>query len=216
MSAAEIRFFNTLGRKLETFVPLAPGRVGLYTCGPTVYNHVHIGNLRTFLFEDLLKRALVHLGFDVRHVMNLTDVDDKTIRGAEEKGVPLDVFTQPYIDSFFADLKTLGVVPANEYPRATRHVPEMIAIVERLIEKGHAYLSDGSVWFRIASDPDYGAPLGRAGSRRRGRGSGSPTTNTRRRTCAISSSGRGPSRASRPGTPPGGRDARAGTSSARR
>ena len=137
-------------------MPLVPGQVGLYTCGPTVYNHVHIGNLRTFLFEDLLKRALVHLGFDVRHVMNLTDVDDKTIRGAEESGVSLDDFTRPYIASFFADLDALHALRADIYPRATEHVAEMIAIVERLLAREHAYESDGSVWFRIASDPDYG------------------------------------------------------------
>jgi cysteinyl-tRNA synthetase len=156
MTARPVRFFNTLGRRLEPFEPLRAGKVGLYTCGPTVYNHVHIGNLRTFLFEDLLKRALVHLGYDVRHVMNLTDVDDKTIRGAQERGVSLDELTAPYIDSFFADLRTLGVVPADEYPRATRHLEEMQAMIAALIERGHAYRSDGSVWFRIASDPDYG------------------------------------------------------------
>ncbi len=156
MSDLEIRFFNSLGRRLERFEPLVPGRVGLYTCGPTVYNHAHIGNLRTFLFEDLLKRALAFLGLDVVHVMNLTDVDDKTIRGASEQGVDLDTFTQPFIDSFFEDLATLNVVPADHYPRATRHIAKMIEVIAALVERGHAYVSDGSVWFRIASDPDYG------------------------------------------------------------
>jgi cysteinyl-tRNA synthetase len=156
VSPRAVRFFNTLGRRLEPLAPIEPGRVRLYTCGPTVYNHVHIGNLRTFLFEDLLKRALRRLGYDVLHVMNLTDVDDKTIRGAQERGVTLDEFTAPYIASFFDDLKSLGVVPADEYPRATRHVEEMQAIIAALLERGHAYASDGSIWFRIASDPDYG------------------------------------------------------------
>ena len=156
MSAHAVELFNSLGRRLEPLAPMEANRVRIYTCGPTVYNHVHIGNLRTFLFEDLLKRALVHLGYEVVHVMNLTDVDDKTIRGAQESGVTLDEFTAPYIESFFADLSKLAVVPADEYPRATRHIAEMQAIVARLIERGHAYLSDGSVWFRIASDPDYG------------------------------------------------------------
>ena len=151
-----IRFYNTLGRQLEAFAPAAAGEAKLYTCGPTVYNTVHIGNLRTFLFEDLLKRALVFLGYRVTHVMNLTDVDDKTIRGAQEQGVPLDEFTAPYIDAFFSDLDTLGVERADVYPRATRHVAEMIEMIGKLIERGHAYLSDGSVWFRIASDEDYG------------------------------------------------------------
>jgi cysteinyl-tRNA synthetase len=128
----------------------------MYTCGPTVYNHVHVGNLRTFLFEDLLKRALVFLGYPVLHVMNLTDVDDKTIRGAAAAGVALGEFTASYVESFFGDLATLRAVPADVYPRATEHVPEMIAIIERLLARGFAYESDGSIWFRIAADPDYG------------------------------------------------------------
>jgi cysteinyl-tRNA synthetase len=156
VSARPVRLFNTLGRRLDTFEPLVPGRAGLYTCGPTVYNHAHIGNLRTFLFEDLLKRALRSLGYDVLHVMNLTDVDDKTIRGAAERGVTLSEFTAPYIESFLADLRTLGVDPADAYPRATECIAEMQAIIAKLIERGHAYESDGSVWFRIATDADYG------------------------------------------------------------
>ncbi len=150
------RFFNTLGRQLVALQPLEPGRVRIYTCGPTVYNHVHIGNLRTFLFEDVLRRSLRHLGYDVTQVMNLTDVDDKTIRGAQEAGVSLDDYTAPYIDSFFADLDTLHVDRADLYPRATRHVPEMIELTERLLAAGVAYLNEGSVWFRIAADADYG------------------------------------------------------------
>jgi len=156
MSSIEIRFYNTLGRRLERFEPRVAGEVGLYTCGPTVYNFAHIGNLRTFLFEDLLKRALVFLGFRVQHVMNLTDIDDKTILGAEQQGVTLDEFTEPFIEGFFDDLKTLNVVPADHYPRATRHLDGMIRIIAALIERGHAYESEGSVWFRIASNPDYG------------------------------------------------------------
>jgi cysteinyl-tRNA synthetase len=155
-AARAVRFYNTLGRRLEPFEPGDPPRVGIYTCGPTVYNHVHIGNLRTFLFEDVLCRALRFLRFEVTQVMNLTDVDDRTIQGAEAAGVSLDEFTAPYIESFHNDLRTLGVVPAAHYPRATEHVAEMIALVERLVERGFAYESDGSVWFRIASDPDYG------------------------------------------------------------
>jgi cysteinyl-tRNA synthetase len=151
-----VRFFNSLGRRLEPFAPLEDDRVRMYTCGPTVYNHVHIGNLRTFLFEDLLRRSLAFLGYRVVQVMNLTDVDDKTIRGAEERGISLDEFTAPFVASFFADLETLNVRPADAYPRATLHIPEMQAIIARLLERGHAYESDGSVWFRIASDPEYG------------------------------------------------------------
>ncbi|MCB1057838.1 MAG: cysteine--tRNA ligase [Acidobacteria bacterium] len=149
-------FYNTLGRHLEAFEPLEPGVAKVYTCGPTVYNTVHIGNLRTFLFEDLLRRSLRFLGYQVTQVMNLTDVDDKTIRGAQEAGVDLDTYTAPYIDAFFADLDTLGAERAEAYPRATEHIAQMIAMIERLVERGFAYEKDGSVFFRIASDEDYG------------------------------------------------------------
>jgi len=152
----EVAFYNTLGRARETLTPLVPGEVRIYTCGPTVYDHVHIGNLRTFLFEDVLRRALRWLGFEVVQVMNLTDVDDKTIAGAAEAGVSLDDYTAPFVDSFFADLDTLHVERAERYPRATTHVPEMVELVERLVERGHAYVKEGSVYFRIASDDDYG------------------------------------------------------------
>ena len=155
-SPRPVFFFNTLGRRREAFTPAVPGEVRLYTCGPTVYGHIHIGNLRTFLFEDLLRRSLEYLGYRVTQVMNLTDVDDKTIRGAQEQGVALDDYTAPYIDSFFADLDRVNVRPADRYPRATRHVPEMIALIERLLANGHAYESDGSIWFRITTDADYG------------------------------------------------------------
>lgn len=152
----QLRFYNTLGRRLEEFRPLEDGKVSIYTCGPTVYNDPHIGNLRTFLFEDVLRRAFTYLGYEVVQVMNLTDVDDKTIRGAREAGVELDDYTAPYIDSFFRDLDRLHVERAEEYPRATRHIGEMIAMVEALVERGHAYESEGSIFFRIASDDDYG------------------------------------------------------------
>jgi cysteinyl-tRNA synthetase len=152
----ELRLFNTLGRRLERFEPSQAGMVRLYTCGPTVYGHVHIGNLRTFVFEDVLRRSLRYLGYDVVQVMNLTDVDDKTIRGASEAGVPLEEYTAPYVDSFFEDLDTLHVERVEEYPRATRHIEDMIDLTRRLLENGHAYVQDGSVFFRIASDEDYG------------------------------------------------------------
>ncbi len=156
MQAKEVKFFNTLGRKLVPFEPLEAGKVGIYTCGPTVYNTVHIGNLRTFLFEDLLCRSLRFLGFAVTQVMNLTDVDDKTIRGAADKGLELDVYTAPFIAAFEADLATLNVVPAAAYPRATHYIEGMREIIARLLAGGYAYESDGSVWFRIAADDDYG------------------------------------------------------------
>jgi len=151
-----VRLFNTLGRQLVELVPLAEGHVRLYTCGPTVYNVAHIGNLRTFLFEDVLSRHLRARGYRVTQVMNLTDVDDKIIRGAMEAGQPLDAFTAPYVEAFFADLAILNVEPAAHYPRATAHVPEMIDMIERLRERGHTYESEGSVYFRIGTFPEYG------------------------------------------------------------
>jgi len=151
-----LRFHNTLSRALEEFVPITPGRVGLYTCGPTVYDYAHIGNFRTYLWEDLLRRHLEFRGHEVRQVMNLTDVDDKTIAGAVRCGKSLDDYTQCYIDAFFHDLDTLGIQRAAEYPRATRHVPQMVALVERLRAGGHLYDSRGSIYFRIDTFPPYG------------------------------------------------------------
>ena len=149
-------FYNTLSRRLEPLEPREPGKIGFYTCGPTVYDHAHIGNLRTFVFEDLLRRALGHLGYRVTQVMNLTDVDDKTIAGAMAEGVSLDEYTAPFIESFFDDLDRLHVERAEQYPRATDHIAEMIELVRRLEEAGAAYSADGSVYFRIAADEDYG------------------------------------------------------------
>ena len=149
-------FYDTAARRLLPLETIEAGKVGVYSCGPTVYNHVHIGNLRTFLFEDVLRRALRYLGYDVHQVMNLTDVDDKIIRSASEAGVGIDEFTAPFIESFFRDLDTLHVERVEHYPKATEHVTEMIRLVERLEERGYAYRSDGSVFFRIAEDADYG------------------------------------------------------------
>ncbi len=152
-----IRFHNTLGGRTEDFVPLEPGKVGLYTCGPTVYNYLHIGNYRAYVFEDILKRFLIRSGFEVTHVLNLTDVDDKTIQGARSRGLSLDEFTKPFIDAFFEDLGTLRILPAKVYPRATGHIPEMVALIKGLLAKGYAYVKDGSVYFSIARFPGYGS-----------------------------------------------------------
>ncbi|MGH9316136.1 MAG: cysteine--tRNA ligase [Thermoanaerobaculia bacterium] len=151
-----MRLFNTLGRRLTELSPLEKGRVRLYTCGPTVYNVVHIGNLRTFLFEDVLRRHLLATGYGVTQVMNLTDVDDKTIRGAAEERLSLPDFTAKYIEAFFRDIDRLRIERAERYPKATDHIPEMIELIERLRERGHAYESESSVYFRIATFPDYG------------------------------------------------------------
>jgi cysteinyl-tRNA synthetase len=152
----DLVFYNTMGRRLTPFQPIVPGEARLYTCGPTVYNEVHIGNLRTFLFEDLLRRALRYLGYRVVQVMNLTDVDDKTILGAHKAGLSLNDYTAPFIVTFLRDLDTLHIERAEHFPRATEYIPQIIELIVRLIEKGYAYESDGSVWFSIARDQDYG------------------------------------------------------------
>ena len=156
-----VQFFNTYSRSLETFTPLDPqGRVvKMYTCGPTVYNHAHIGNFRAYLFEDLLQRHLEARGYQVQRVMNLTDVDDKTIRGCRQLGMRLAEFTQKYKDAFFEDLKALRIRPADHYPAATedRYIARMIQMIQLLEEKGIAYQAeDRSVYFRLSKFPDYG------------------------------------------------------------
>ncbi len=152
-----ICFFNTLTRKKEAFIPLVPGKVKIYTCGPTVYDYAHIGNFRAFLFEDLLKRWLVYQGFKVTHVMNLTDIDDKTIKGSQKQGIPLRQFTDFYIKAFFEDIKALNIQPADVYPKATDHIPEMVQLIKTLIAKGIAYKGeDGSIYFSVCKFPDYG------------------------------------------------------------
>ena len=152
-----LRFYDTLSRSLRPFEPLAHGRVGVYACGPTVYRQPHIGNYRTFLFNDLLVRWLEYKKLDVTFVMNLTDVDDKTIGGAAREGIPLSAFTAPVTEQFFADLDRLGARRADVYPRATHHIEQMIDLVQRLVDAGHAYVgSDGSVYFDVSSFTDYG------------------------------------------------------------
>ena len=153
---SKLRLFNTLSRELEIFEPLQDDQVRLYTCGPTIYDFAHIGNYRTFLFEDVLRRVLSLFGYTVVQVQNLTDVDDRTIQRANENGVSLREFTNRYADAFFEDLATLGVEPAEHYPRATDYVPEMVEIIKRLEAQGHTYRSDGSIYYRISTFPGYG------------------------------------------------------------
>ena len=149
--------YNSLSRRVEELKPLEGNVVRLYTCGPTVYNFAHIGNFRAYTFEDVLRRVIQFCGMGVKQVMNLTDVDDKTIRNANANGVALGDYTQTYKDAFFADLKTLNIQPAEVYPAATDHIPEMIALVAKLVEKGIAYQSDdGSVYFSVRKFPGYG------------------------------------------------------------
>ena len=156
-----LRFLNTYSREVEEFRPLDPeGRaVKMYTCGPTVYSFAHIGNFRAYLFEDLLQRHLELRGYEVERVMNLTDVDDKTIRGCQAAGIPLAEFTQQFKDAFFADLETLRIKRAQDFPAATeqRYVDAMIAMIETLIARDLAYQADDkSVYFRIKNFPKYG------------------------------------------------------------
>ena len=152
-----LRIYNTLARQTEEFIPLQAPQVRLYTCGPTVYDFAHIGNFRAYVFEDLLRRTLRLRGFQVTQVMNLTDVDDKTIRGAQASKMALGDYTRKYADAFFEDLRVLAIEPAEHYPAATAHIPEMIALIETLFQKGYAYRSeDGSVYFSIAKFKDYG------------------------------------------------------------
>jgi len=154
-----LQFFNTLTRRKEEFVPLdaIEKKVGMYTCGPTVYNFAHIGNLRAFTFEDLLRRYLEYKGFQVKHVMNITDVEDKIIRTVRETGKSLGEITDLYTAEFFRDLDTLNIKRAHVVPRATETIPDMIRLIETLIAKDHAYVSeDGSVYYSIKSFKEYG------------------------------------------------------------
>jgi cysteinyl-tRNA synthetase len=154
-----LRFFNTYSRALEEFAARDPSSVSMYTCGPTVYSHAHIGNFRAYIFEDLLQRHLETRGFKVHRVMNITDVDDKTIRGAREAKISLNDFTEPFKRGFFEDLETLRIKRANEYPGATetRYLARMIEMIAELIKRDLAYQAeDKSVYFRINKFPNYG------------------------------------------------------------
>jgi len=152
-----IYFFNTLTRKKEKFVPLEKGKVKMYTCGPTVYDFAHIGNFRAFIFEDILRRWLEYRGFKVTQVMNLTDVDDRTIEASRKLGIPLQKHTARYIKAFFEDIAALNIERAEYYPRATEHIPEMVELIKKLIEKGYAYKSeDGSIYYDVSKFKDYG------------------------------------------------------------
>ena len=154
---ANIRLFNTLTRQKETFKPIDEGKVRMYTCGPTVYDYAHIGNFRAFVFEDLLKRWLKYRGLEVTHVMNLTDVDDKTIRGSQKQQTPLKQFTDFYAKAFFEDVAVLNIELADYYPRATEHIADMVALIKRLMAKGYAYRGeDDSIYYAISKFKDYG------------------------------------------------------------
>jgi len=149
--------YNTESLQKEEIVPLDGKTIRMYTCGPTVYNFAHIGNFRTYVFEDLLRRTIKFFGFPIQQAMNLTDIDDKTIKGALQNKISLDEFTRPFKDAFFADLATLGIERVEFYPQATDYIPEMIEMIETLVKKGVAYAGqDGSIYFAINQFPSYG------------------------------------------------------------
>ena len=152
-----LRLHNTLTGAKEEFVPLETGHVRMYTCGPTVWNFAHVGNLRAFLFYDLIRRHLLVSGYRVTHVMNLTDIDDRILDQAGHAGTSIADYVKPYVAAFFDDMTSLRAQPAEHYPRATEHIPEMVAMISRLLEQQNAYVADGDVYFRIASFPRYGA-----------------------------------------------------------
>ena len=160
-----LRFHDTATGRKEEFTPLEPGHVRLYTCGPTVWNFAHIGNFRTFLFYDLLRRHLLVSGYRVTHVMNLTDIEDRIIRIAGERQTTIREYVAPYEKAFGEDLAALRIQPAEHTPRATEHIPGMIEMVGRLLETGHAYRAEDDIYYRIGSFPAYGelAHLDRSG-----------------------------------------------------
>ncbi|MEA3328690.1 MAG: cysteine--tRNA ligase [Candidatus Omnitrophota bacterium] len=151
-----LHFYNTFTGKKEKFIPIRKGRVKMYTCGPTVYDYAHLGNFRAYIFEDILRRFLKYQGYEVTQVMNITDIDDKTIAGAGREGVGLAEFTKRYTTAFFEDLKSLNIEPAEFYPLATKHIEQMVELIKKLLDKGYAYRKDGSIYFRIRDFKNYG------------------------------------------------------------
>ena len=152
----ELKLHNTLSGKTEPFVPQVAGEVKMYTCGPTVYDYAHIGNFRTFVFQDILRRYLKQRGLKLNHVMNLTDVDDRIIANAAAAKVGIREYTEKFVQAFFADCKALSIEAPEHWIRATDHVPEMVKLIERLQQKSFTYDSEGSIYYRIAKFPEYG------------------------------------------------------------
>jgi cysteinyl-tRNA synthetase len=151
-----LRFYDTLTRSKRPFEPIEPGKVGMYVCGPTVYSDPHIGNFRTFIVGDIIRRWLEYRGYDVFNIINLTDIDDKTIRDSGKEGVPLEEFTDRYIRSFFRGVDLLNLKRSTTYPRATEYIPQMIEFIGALVEKGVAYVAGDGVYFDIDKFPGYG------------------------------------------------------------
>lgn len=156
-----VRVYNTLTRQKEEFVPREPGKVSMYVCGVTPYNHPHIGNARPFVTWDIIKRYLEQCGYQVHHVQNFTDIDDKIIRTAKQEGVTWEVIANRYIASYFAVMDKLNVRRADRYPRVSEHIPEITAMVQGLEDKGFAYAVDGDVYYSVEKFPEYGKLSGR-------------------------------------------------------
>ncbi|MDQ3801331.1 MAG: class I tRNA ligase family protein, partial [Acidobacteriota bacterium] len=151
-----LRFHNNLSGQIEEFQPLNDNEVRMYICGPTVWNFAHIGNFRSFTFGDVLRRYLKYKGYNLTHVMNLTDVDDRIINESKKAGKTIDEFVQPYIEAFFEDADALGLQRPEVVPRATHHIAEMIEIIQKLLDNGKAYEAGGSIYYRISAFPEYG------------------------------------------------------------
>ena len=151
-----LKFHNTLSGKFEEFQPIRQGEVRFYYCGPTVWDYGHVGNFRSALAADVVRRYLEFKGYKVTHVMNITDVEDRIIAKSQEAGLSIDDYTEKYIEALWEDSDALGFKRPDIVPRATRHIPEMVGLIEKLLAKGHAYKSDGSIYYRISSFPEYG------------------------------------------------------------
>jgi len=156
-----IRIYNTLSRKKDELKPLEPNKISMYVCGPTVYDYFHVGNARPFVVYDAFRRYLTYRGFEVKYVMNLTDVDDKIIKKANEQGVSASEIAEKYTQAFFEDIEKLGIKKADYYPRATESIPGMIKLIEILVDKGIAYVVDGDVFYEVAKFKDYGKLSGK-------------------------------------------------------
>ena len=152
----ELKLHNTLSGKTEPFVPMVTGEVKMYTCGPTVYDYAHIGNFRTFVFQDILRRYLKQRGLKLHHVMNLTDVDDRIIANAAAAKVGIREYTEKFVQAFLADCQALSIQAPEQWIRATDHIPEMVMLIEKLQKKSFTYDSEGSIYYRIAKFPEYG------------------------------------------------------------
>lgn len=209
----ELKVYNTLTRKKETFTPVTPGQVKMYVCGITPYNHSHMGNARPFVTWDVIKRYLEHLGYEVTHIQNFTDVDDKIINAANGENVTWDTISNRYIASYFDVMDKLHVRRADKYPRVSEHMEEIIHMIEVLIEKGFAYVIDNDVYYSVEKFAGYGKLSGRSLDDMM---AGARIEETTASTILWTSlCGKALSRANRLGKAPGDRAARAGISNAR-